>query len=105
MDTIAKSAHRGISFLKKVFSTKYITSICNSCTSIHGHRIKAIYTVYTMIVLHKVHKKRAYRIEKSLFFLRPFYVFSTSFLRNGYMEVSRLHKVYIFVRIICICKE
>ncbi len=32
-----------------------------------------------------------YRIEKSLFFLRPFYVLSTSFLRNGYMEVRKLH--------------
>ena len=46
--------------------------------------------------MHKVHKKVAYRIEKSLFFLRPFYVLSTSFLRNGYMEVAGLHILYIF---------
>ena len=36
-----------------------------------------------------------YPIEKSLFFLRPFYVLSTSFLRNGYMEVRKVHKLYI----------
>ena len=46
--------------------------------------------------MHKVHKKQAYTIGKSLFFLRPFYVFSTSFLRNGYMEIWKVHKVYIF---------
>ena len=34
-------------------------------------------------------------MQKSLFFLRPFYVLSTSFLRNGYMEVRKVHKVYI----------
>ncbi len=32
-----------------------------------------------------------YTPYKSPFFLRPFYVLSTSFLRNGYMEVRELH--------------
>mgnify|MGYP006972483901 CR=1 FL=1 len=60
-----------------------------------GCLIKAIYTDYTIKTVHKVHKKVAYHIEKSLFFLRPFYVLSTSFLRNGYMEVRKVHKLYI----------
>ena len=68
-----------------------------------GNHIKAMfiqftlyfYAVYTVSKVHKVHKKQAYRIEKSLFFLRPFYVLSTSFLRNGYMEVRKVHKLYI----------
>ena len=46
--------------------------------------------------MHKVYKKQVYRIGKGLFFLRPFYVLSTSFLRNGYMEVRKVHKLYIF---------
>ena len=54
-----------------------------------------VYALYAILKVHKVHKKQAYRIEKSLFFLRPFYVLSPSFLRNGYMEVARLYKVYI----------
>ena len=54
-----------------------------------------IYTVYTVFVVHKVDKKQAYPIEKSQFFLRPFYVLSTSFLRNGYMEVRKLLFMFI----------
>ena len=54
------------------------------------------YAVYAILKVHKVHKKQAYRIEKSLFFLRPFYVLSPSFLRNVYMEVQKLHILYIF---------
>ena len=41
-------------------------------------------------------------MQKSLFFLRPFYVLSTSFLRNGYMEVRKVHKRYIFEGNTCI---
>ena len=40
-------------------------------------------------------KTPAYPPLKDLFFLRPFYVLSTSFLRNGYMEVARLHTMHI----------
>ncbi|GEM_PF-3473460 len=32
----------------------------------------------------------------SRFFLRPFYVLSTSFLRNWYYEVQKLHTLHIF---------
>ncbi len=60
------------------------------------------YALYAILKVHKVHKKVAYRIEKSLFFLRPFYVLSTSFLRNGYMEVRKVHKRYIFEGNTCI---
>ncbi|GEM_PF-2186584 len=42
-----------------------------------------------------MHKKSAYYPYKGSFFLRPFYVFSTSFLRNGYMEVAGLYKLHI----------
>ncbi len=35
--------------------------------------------------MHKVYKKHACAIGKSLFFLRPFYVLSTSFLRLFYV--------------------
>ena len=58
--------------------------------------VQYVYAVYAILKVHKVHKKRAYRMQKSLFFLRPFYVLSTSFLRNGYMEVQKLHTLYIF---------
>ena len=41
-----------------------------------------------------MHKIEAYPPLKSLFFLRPFYVFSTSFLRNWYYEVWGLHSLH-----------
>ena len=37
----------------------------------------------------------AYPPLKDQFFLRPFYVFSTSFLRNRYYEVCELHTMHI----------
>ncbi len=38
--------------------------------------------------MHKLHKKAAQKPYKVQFFLRPFYVLSTSFLRNRYYEAG-----------------
>ncbi len=39
--------------------------------------ITYFYAVYATDIVHKVYKKQAYPMQKSQFFLRPFYVLST----------------------------
>ena len=53
------------------------------------------YAQYAEKLMHILHKKSAYPYSNLKFFLRPFYVFSTSFLRNRYYEAGRLNILYI----------
>ncbi len=57
------------------------------------------YAQYAEKLMHILHKKSAYPYSNLKFFLRPFYVLSTSFLRNRYYEAGRLNILYIAYRV------